>query len=158
MALEESRKALSLPKGDYISYGSESTRNLGKTFSSLLKKPAILALFGDLGAGKTTFVKGLVEGLGGNEDLVQSPTFVYLHCFEELQSPVYHFDLYRLQGPQDFLDRGFDEYFFKKGISVFEWPERILPLLPEGSIAIYFEHADETKRLIHWKELNGINS
>lgn len=89
----------------------------------------ILALSGDLGAGKTTFVQGLVRGLGGMESQVQSPTFVYLNEYIA-RLPVYHFDLYRLRTAQDFFSMGFDEYFEKKGLVVIEWPERIGPLLP----------------------------
>lgn len=146
-------RPLSLLQGSVLSKSAQETILLGRNFSSQLEESSFLALFGDLGTGKTTFVKGLVEGLGGQANEVQSPTFVYLNIYEGKKLPIYHFDLYRLQTPADFLEKGLEEYFFKKGICVIEWPERILPILPPHILRMDFEHkAKEHTRLIRWQK------
>lgn len=114
----------------------DATRSFAAKLSSRLRIPCIIALFGDLGAGKTTFMQGLVRGLGGSEWDVQSPTFVYLHHYPT-KIPVYHFDLYRLRSSEEFLSMGFDEYFKKNGITAIEWPERISGILPSNAIQIH---------------------
>lgn len=125
--------------------GPDATRDFAAKFVQTLEIPSVIALFGDLGAGKTTFMQGLVRGLGGSENMVQSPTFVYLHPYPTL-TPVYHFDLYRLSSAKDFLALGFDEYFEKNGITAIEWPERIAEILPSSAIRIHIQAASETLR------------
>lgn len=102
-----------------------------------LKLPpnSVLALTGDLGAGKTSFVQGLALGLGILEP-IQSPTFVLLNSYPGL----HHFDLYRLKAPEEFIALGFDEYFEKEGLTAIEWPSRIDGLLPQGTIYINFSY------------------
>lgn len=109
----------------------------GKTIASQLRSNEILALSGNLGAGKTTFVKGIALGLGIREP-IQSPTFVLLNLYEGLA----HFDLYRLKTESDFISLGFDEYFTNT-ICAIEWPERIGSLLPPHTIRLDFEHTPE---------------
>jgi tRNA threonylcarbamoyladenosine biosynthesis protein TsaE len=101
----------------------------------LLPANTILALSGDLGAGKTTFVQGLALGLDIQEP-IQSPTFILLNAYD----PLYHFDLYRLKTSSDFTNLGFEEYFHKGGICAIEWPDRIADLLPPGTIHIHFSY------------------
>ncbi len=126
--------------------GSEATRDFAAQFVQTLTVPCILALFGDLGAGKTTFMQGLVRGLGGSEEMVQSPTFVYLHPYTTT-IPVFHFDLYRLHSPQEFLAFGFDEYLAKDdAIIALEWPERIESILPPSTIRIHLSYDSPTSR------------
>jgi tRNA threonylcarbamoyladenosine biosynthesis protein TsaE len=125
-------------------FSPEETHRLGKKLGSLLEPNAVLALSGDLGAGKTTFVKGIVEGLLGNPLQVQSPTFVYLHLYQG-KFPIHHFDLYRLQNFEQFLALGFEEYFSMHGICVIEWSEKILSLLPAHTLFIHLAHPVETK-------------
>lgn len=100
----------------------------------------MVALFGELGSGKTTFVKGLASS-----ENVSSPTFNFLHIYP---GPLYHFDLYRLISEGDFLALGFQEYFNAGGICCIEWSEKIPSLLPKEAIRIYFEHAGGDKRTI----------
>lgn len=124
-----------------ICYSEEETIALGESLGRSLKKNSIVSLFGDLGAGKTTFVKGVVSGATGLEGAaVNSPTFVYLNIYEgSIQKdsiPVYHFDLYRLSGEEEFLSMGFDEYLFGDGIACIEWSERIAALLPDECIVV----------------------
>lgn len=115
----------------------EETLAFGQKMATLIPAHAILALSGDLGAGKTTFVQGLALGLGILER-IQSPTFVLLNNY---QDRLYHFDLYRLNKPSDFTSLGFEECF-TQGICAIEWPDRIADLLPPGTIHIHFAHKD----------------
>lgn len=118
---------------------AEETLSFGKKMASLLPPNATLALYGDLGAGKTTFVQGLALGLGIKES-IQSPTFVLLNTYRDL----HHFDLYRLKNSTDFKALGFDE-LLQKGICVIEWPERILDILPPDTVSIHFSYENEER-------------
>lgn len=113
----------------------------------------VVLLTGDLGAGKTTLVRGLVQGLNSS-DLVQSPTYVYLQIYEGA-FPIYHFDLYRLTSVDDFLAMGFEEFFTKNGICLIEWPERIRPILPEKAIWIECSTKGENERIIYIKRASS---
>ncbi len=117
--------------------GSEETISFGAQFTS----HRILALQGDLGAGKTTFVQGLLNGLN-IRDTAQSPTFTYLQIYE---NSLYHFDLYRLQSERDFLLLGFDEFLNAGKITVIEWPERIASLLPPDTCLIRLSHHQQNR-------------
>lgn len=116
----------------------EETVEFGRSLASQLPPGAILALSGDLGSGKTTFVKGLAQGLGIDAP-IQSPTFVYFHHYIGT-IPLFHFDLYRMKGADDFLGLGFEEYFDAGGLCAIEWSERIESLLPEKTYRISFSH------------------
>ncbi len=122
---------------------ADETFAWGAFLANQLPKNAILALSGDLGAGKTTFVQGLASGLG-IEESIQSPTFVLLNLYENLA----HFDLYRLPqetGSADFINLGFHEYFEAGLICAIEWPERIEEILPKKTVRIHFEHAKQER-------------
>lgn len=101
----------------------EETIAIGKELATSLQPGDVLALSGDLGAGKTTFVKGLALGLD-IEEPIQSPTYVYLNEYQG-RIPLFHFDLYRLKGVEDFINLGFDEFMSRGGVCAIEWPERI---------------------------------
>lgn len=126
---------IGLNPGIYSLSSSEETLAFGSLAANEMPRNAILALSGDLGAGKTTFVQGLAIGLGLTEP-VQSPTFVLLNVYEGLA----HFDLYRLKNSSDFRSLGFDEYFGKEMICAIEWPDRIQEILPPETIHIHFEY------------------
>jgi tRNA threonylcarbamoyladenosine biosynthesis protein TsaE len=113
----------------------EETIAFGQRMAAVLPKTSVLALTGDLGAGKTTFVQGLALGLGIT-DKVQSPTFVLLNLYEGLA----HFDLYRLKTSEDFLALGFDEYLQKGHLCAIEWPDRIANLLPANTVHLHFSY------------------
>ena len=102
----------------------------------------VLALMGELGAGKTTLTKGIALGLGVS-DLIHSPTFTLIH--EHVgRLPVYHFDLYRLTTPEQFEDLGYEDYFSGAGVSIVEWPEKVLYMLPRDHLEIRISgEADE---------------
>jgi len=130
------------------SRSSEETYQLGLGLASSLRPNTVVALFGDLGAGKTTFMKGVIHGLtGASPDEVSSPTFTYLNIYPGAL-PVFHFDLYRLRSAEDFQGLGFQEYFQKGGVCCLEWPERIEGLLPQHALRIRIDHAGGDRRTI----------
>lgn len=133
--------------------GSEAeTISLGYRIGQRLPASSIVCLFGNLGAGKTTLIKGLAAGAADIEiHSIQSPTFVYLNIYHGKKT-VYHFDLYRLQNVEEFLAMGFDEFLFSDGITCIEWSERIAGILPPHCVPItlrgYEDPQQETQRLI----------
>jgi len=131
-----------------ISHSAAETFELGRKLGQELTLPTTVCLFGELAAGKTTLIKGIVAGATQvDPSHVQSPTFTFLHIYKG-QKPVYHFDLYRLRDIDEFLSMGFDEYFDAGGICCIEWSERISSFLPADSLYIYLEHIEENQRLI----------
>jgi tRNA threonylcarbamoyladenosine biosynthesis protein TsaE len=143
----------------FESHSIEETIALGKKIGEILPPNSVLCFFGDLGAGKTTFIKGLVEG--GAEipkAQVNSPTFVYLNIYEG-KKIIYHFDLYRLKDSEEFLSMGFDEMLFAGGICCIEWAEKITSFLPANCITIEMSHIGPQHRQISinpWETLVGI--
>jgi len=108
---------------------AEETMELGRAFASLLQGGDVVALFGDLGSGKTTLIKGIVAGLGAHE-AVSSPTFTIQHQYHGNAGMIYHFDFYRIDTPQGVRSIGCEEFFDGDGICLVEWPERAIALLP----------------------------
>lgn len=130
---------------------AEETRSFSLETGRKLVKGEIVAFFGNLGAGKTTFIKGIVEAVGGYpRENVTSPTFSYLNIYETT-IPLYHFDLYRLRDSDEFLSMGFEEYLFAGGICCIEWSEKIEELLPEATTRITLSHREDGGRLIEVK-------
>lgn len=133
----------------YYCRSESETIALGFELGKKFLPNTVICLFGDLGAGKTTFVKGIVSGACGMlPENVNSPTFVYLNIYQGHPLTVYHFDLYRLKDSDEFLSMGFDEYFFAGGLCCIEWSERIDPLLPKNYLKITLQHQGEKERLI----------
>ncbi len=133
----------------FVSHSAEETMQYGEKLAKQLKKGSILCLCGDLGAGKTTLIKGIAKGLGNcSEREVTSPTFSYLHIYEG-KIPLYHFDLYRLKNGVDFCALGFDEFLEKEGICCIEWAEKIESLLPPDKLTIHVSHEGQQARKIH---------
>lgn len=129
--------------------GERGTVANGIGFGAQLKAGDVVALFGPLGAGKTTFVKGVATALlAAYENEVSSPTFTYLHIYDRGQLPLYHFDLYRLSGSSDFLALGFEEFLESGGICCIEWSERIDSLLPLSHYVISLDHLSPERRLL----------
>ena len=98
----------------------------------------VYALIGDLGVGKTVFTKGFAEGLG-IEEPVSSPTFTILQIYEEGRLPLYHFDVYRIEEPEEMEEVGFDDYIYGEGVCLIEWANRIEDILPEETIYVVIE-------------------
>jgi tRNA threonylcarbamoyladenosine biosynthesis protein TsaE len=130
----------------HLSHSVTETFELGRSLGQTLSSPTVICLFGDLATGKTTFIKGLVQGAAQlDPSIVQSPTFTYLNIYEGKQT-IYHFDLYRLRDSEDFIGLGFDEYFEAYGICCIEWSERIMPILPFHSLHLFFTHTDQEEQ------------
>lgn len=107
---------------EFVSNGFGDTLQIGKDFAKTLVPGDTVALIGDLGAGKTAFTAGVVSGLGIS-DYVSSPTFTIVNVYSNGNTPVFHFDLYRLNQEDDLYDIGIDEYLDGGGICIFEWPQ-----------------------------------
>src|SRR5574342_462514 len=117
----------------FISKQPEQTKDFAKRLAGLLKAGDVLALEGDLGAGKTTFTKGLAEGLGITRN-VNSPTFTIIKEYQG-RLPLYHMDVYRVEDA--FEDLGFEEYFEGNGVTVVEWAHLIEEQLPQERLTIF---------------------
>jgi tRNA threonylcarbamoyladenosine biosynthesis protein TsaE len=135
--------------GEYVSDSVAQTEAIAVELAKTLRAGTCLALHGNLGAGKTQFVRGLVKGLGGSPRAVSSPTFVLLNLYEGGRLAVYHLDAYRVHGPEDFESIGFSELLEQGGVVVVEWAERVLDLLPAHRIDVRIDPIGETTRRIH---------
>ena len=124
----------------------EETLLAGEEFSRTLKEGDVVALNGDLGAGKTVFVKGIAKGLH-IADIVTSPTFTILREYKG-SLPLYHFDVYRISDPEEMFEIGFSEYLDGTGVSVIEWAEKVKELLPERTIQVLIKKNGNNKREI----------
>jgi tRNA threonylcarbamoyladenosine biosynthesis protein TsaE len=131
----------------FISNSVAETIAAGQTYGRNAGKGDVFALTGDLGAGKTQFVKGFVAGLGSAAN-VTSPTFVLVHEYEDGRLPVYHFDFYRLDNREAVLRIGFDDYVFGEGVSLIEWADRYADLIPPAAKWLSFELRGENSRVI----------
>ncbi|MDR2881868.1 MAG: tRNA (adenosine(37)-N6)-threonylcarbamoyltransferase complex ATPase subunit type 1 TsaE, partial [Azoarcus sp.] len=103
---------------------------------------AVFALVGELGTGKTTLAKAIAAGLGVATP-VTSPTFTLINEYMSGRLPLYHFDVYRLEGKKDLSDLGFEEYLFGGGVAVIEWADRIEGLLPDGAFRIELSYTED---------------
>jgi tRNA threonylcarbamoyladenosine biosynthesis protein TsaE len=119
-------------------YSSEETFRLGEELGGKAAAGEIYALSGDLGTGKTVFAQGFAKGLGINE-YVNSPTFTILQVYEDGRLPLYHFDVYRIEEPEEMEEIGFEDYFYGDGVTLIEWAELIRELLPENIRRISIE-------------------
>jgi tRNA threonylcarbamoyladenosine biosynthesis protein TsaE len=129
----------------YISNSTEQTKEFAKRLAKQLLPGSVLTLEGDLGAGKTTFTKGLAEGLDISKN-VNSPTFTIIKEYRQGTMPLYHMDVYRLEN--EYEDLGFDEYFNSDGVTVVEWAHLIGDQLPSERLAIYITHSGEEDRTL----------
>lgn len=120
----------------YTSTSVEQTEAIAAELAQRFRGGECVALDGDLGAGKTQFVRGLVRGLGGEGRAVSSPTYVLLNVYDTPRMKVFHLDAYRVGGADDFEAIGFAELLEQRGIVVIEWALRVSELLPEGTIHV----------------------
>jgi len=133
---------------EYLSRSVADTESIAAKLADSLQPNDLIALEGDLGAGKTQFVRGLVAALGGDPRAVSSPTFVLLNVYQTPLFPVYHLDAYRVHSADDFASIGFSELLEQNGIVVVEWPGRVKEILPPRRINITFEITGKTSRRI----------
>ncbi len=131
--------------------GVTETEGLSTALGSLLKPGDIICLYGEMGTGKTTFVRGVARELGIKERIT-SPTFTLVKEYYNGRFPLYHLDTYRLAGPQDMNDLGYGEYFYGKGIVLIEWADRITELLPQErlDVKIFFCPPGDEDREFHF--------
>ncbi|MHC0039343.1 tRNA (adenosine(37)-N6)-threonylcarbamoyltransferase complex ATPase subunit type 1 TsaE [Pseudoneobacillus sp. C159] len=129
----------------YLSSSTEQTKLFARNLAKLLQPGSVLTLEGDLGAGKTTFTKGLAEGLEIKK-VVNSPTFTIIKEYHDGAMPLYHMDVYRLEDEHE--DLGFDEYFNGNGATVVEWAHLINDQLPFERLSIYLTHSGDDARTI----------
>jgi tRNA threonylcarbamoyladenosine biosynthesis protein TsaE len=130
-----------------VSRSIAETWSLAAALAALLRPGDVVCLYGELGAGKTYFTKGLVAGLGGAEREVTSPTFVLLQAYAA-RLPVCHFDAYRLRSAQDLLDIGSDEILCGAGVSIIELADRVGQALPAERIEVHLAARGETERSV----------
>ena len=131
---------------EFITHTPEETISLGEKIGSCLKAGDILAMSGDLAAGKTTFTKGIAMALGVN-DVVTSPTFCLISEYEGTRLPLYHMDVYRLEGTEDFINLGAEDLLYGEGICVVEWCEKVRTALPRRTIWITITSIPEGRKI-----------
>lgn len=134
----------------YISFGPKDTENIAKKIASSLKEGSVVALSGELGAGKTAFVRGVADYFEFSGD-VTSPTFTLVNEYDGAKLPLYHFDAYRLENAnQDELD-WIDDYLFGEGVCLIEWAEFINPILPKDTL--YIEISKDSSKGDDYREI-----
>lgn len=146
MATNSSKKT-TLPL-KWVSESPAQTQSWGVRLAKQLKPPRVIALVGELGAGKTCLVKGLAKGFAvKSKDMVHSPTFTIINEYKG-KYPIYHMDLYRLNSEDDFCELGYEDYFYGQGISIVEWADQIESLLPKDVVRIQLQVKGEKQRKI----------
>jgi tRNA threonylcarbamoyladenosine biosynthesis protein TsaE len=121
---------------------ADETIELGKKLGSMLKGGEIIAMQGTLAAGKTTITKGIAQALG-IKDTITSPTFCLISEYEG-KIPLYHMDVYRLDGGEDFINLGVEDMIYGKGVSIIEWSEKVMSELPKKTIILRIEPVENT--------------
>lgn len=117
----------------------KETRAFGLALANGLKPGAVIGLVGDLGTGKTTLTRYIAEGLGILEP-IQSPTFTIIREHRTGRLPLFHFDVYRLEGPEDLFELGYEDYFFGEGVTVVEWADKVADLMPDDTLWIHLDY------------------
>ncbi len=132
----------------FISNSPAETEALGREFATALHEGDIVALEGDLGAGKTSFTKGVVAGTG-SPAAVSSPTFTLVHEYSGASHPIFHFDFYRLNEAAEARALALDDYFYADGISIVEWADRFRELIPANAKWVRIVSTGPDQRSIH---------
>ena len=132
-----------------VCHSPEETRAAGFDLAQSVESGAVLALHGDLGAGKTELVKGLAAGLG-SDDAVSSPTFTLVHEYQGGRLPLFHFDWYRLERVEELEGVGFYEYLDRRGVTVIEWAVKFPSELPLETQHVYLSFLMDDAREVRW--------
>ncbi len=133
----------------WLTDSAAETLALGKQLAAGFRPPLIILLSGDLGAGKTTLAKGIISGLGvASEEEVTSPTFTLIHVFRN-HCPVFHVDLFRVEGPHDLETLGLEDVFSEPAIVLIEWPEKLSLQTDWPLLRVQIGHAGADRRRIH---------
>ena len=123
----------------FISKSPEETIKIAVQLSKYILPGSIICLSGDLGTGKTAFTQGLGKGLGIT-DYITSPSYTIINEYYTASMPLYHFDVYRLESPDEIFELGCDEYFFGEGVTIIEWAEKIKEVLPKEKLWITIKY------------------
>lgn len=137
-----------------LSKSTDQTIKVGERLAKHLRKGDILCLQGELGSGKTTLIKGIAKGLKIAPAKVNSPTFVLMNAYEG-RLPLYHFDLYRLEGAREISSIGYEEFLHGDGVSVVEWAERLGELVPREYLRIELSHKGENGRSVKFSAVGA---
>jgi tRNA threonylcarbamoyladenosine biosynthesis protein TsaE len=132
----------------FVAQDEGDTERLGIQLADVLDPGTVVALIGNLGAGKTRLVRAVAMAAGVDRREINSPTFVLVHEYDG-RWPIYHFDTYRLQSADEFADLGAQEYFSGNGVCFVEWADRVAQVLPADHVRIEIETRDETGRVFH---------
>lgn len=137
-----------------IMKNEKDTRVFGLELAKRLEPGIVIGLIGNLGSGKTALTKAIAEGLGIRA-MVTSPTFNIVQEYHQGRIPLYHFDVYRVETPDEMDEIGYEEYFYGKGICVVEWADQVMELLPPGSLLIRITYGSqsETERIYELERL-----
>ena len=129
----------------YVTNSEEETEALGVRLAGRLGPGAVVAFTGDLGAGKTAFTRGLARGLGIGER-VTSPTFTIVNEYEGGRLPLFHFDLYRLESPDELFDIGWEDYLSRDGVCAVEWSENAV--MEEGAVSVEIRRGESERQRV----------
>ena len=147
-----------------ISHGDLETKDIGKKISNFITKknnsyPFLIFLIGELGAGKTTLCKGILRGLG-HKGVVKSPTYNLVETYEISDFSIFHFDFYQISYPKELSNIGIHEYLdTNNGVSIIEWPEKMISFLPDPDIKIMLNHSEnnDEERILEIKSKDSID-
>ena len=140
------KKGVNCALQSFISRSEKDTADFAREFAKTLRPGDIVAFFGGLGAGKTTFTRYMCEALDCRDD-VSSPTFALVHCYRA-KFPIYHFDMYRINGFDNLYSTGFFDYLDAGGVLVIEWSENELEFLPKDMIRVDIKRISDNEREI----------
>ena len=132
---------------EYISNSAQETEALGERLAARLRPGDVIAYTGDLGAGKTAFTRGLARGLGVT-DRVTSPTFTIVNEYEGGRLPLFHFDLYRMDSPEELFDIGWEDYLARGGVCAVEWSENVADALERDTVRVDIRRGGEESRRV----------
>ena len=138
----------------FHTHTAEETIALGEKIGALLKPGDVIAMTGTLAAGKTTITKGIAKSLGIS-DTITSPTFCLISEYYGQKMPLYHMDVYRLDGEEDFINLGTEEMLYGQGVCIIEWSEKVKNQLPKKTILLTITPVSETEREISLENWNN---
>jgi tRNA threonylcarbamoyladenosine biosynthesis protein TsaE len=138
-----------MPTKEFTTHSPEETVALGRKLARELAPPKLVVLTGDLGAGKTTLIKGIAEGFGAaKQEDVTSPTFTLIHEYRGKDADLFHIDLYRVDTPRELETLGLDDLKSERSVLLMEWGEKFERFVKERDVEIRFERRGENERKI----------
>lgn len=137
---------------EYFSHTPEETEKIAYEFAQKIKSGDVVCVYGEMGVGKSVFARGFAKGIGISE-YIPSPTFTIVNEYSG-KFTFYHFDVYRIEDPEDMYDIGFDEYIYGDGVSLIEWPELIEKILPEKRYNVRIDRTHDEEEHIRRIEID----